>query len=109
MNISLLYDKGFSETLQELWIKWQTHKRYYPNAVMWWTRYIKAQFKKLFVGEGIPRHLDRIRMEDFHYGVTYTAFRDAANTDTLHVTLKELKEKNILATPRTQRTALSWL
>jgi hypothetical protein len=43
MNISLLYDKSFREILQERWTKWQAHKRYYPNAVMWWTRYVKAQ------------------------------------------------------------------
>jgi hypothetical protein len=50
----LLYDRAFWESLQERWIKWHTHKRY-QNAVMWWTRYVKAQLKKLFVGEGIAR------------------------------------------------------
>jgi hypothetical protein len=34
MNISLLYDKSFLEILQERWIKWQAHKRHYPNAVV---------------------------------------------------------------------------
>jgi hypothetical protein len=32
-------------------------------------------------------------MENFYYEAMYAAIRDATNTDTLHVTVKELKAK----------------
>jgi hypothetical protein len=42
MNISRLNDKDFCEVLRQRWNKWQTHKHYYTNDVMW-TRCVKAE------------------------------------------------------------------
>jgi hypothetical protein len=94
MKISLLNDRDFCEVLRERWNKWQTHKRYYPNAVMWWTRYVKAQIRKLFADEGAARRQDRKRMENY-YEATYVAIHDVTSADMLHVTSKDLKGKII--------------
>ena len=38
MNISLLEDNTFCDTLVLLWRKWKTTEKYYPNKTSWWDR-----------------------------------------------------------------------
>jgi endonuclease/exonuclease/phosphatase family metal-dependent hydrolase len=95
MKASLLHDRGFCEVLRDRWTKWKTYKRYYPNAVKWWTVYVKGQIKKFFAGEGAVRRQDRLGMENFYYDAMYAAIGGVTNTATLCEILKELKGRII--------------
>jgi hypothetical protein len=95
MNAFLLHDRGFCEMLRDRWTKCKTYKRYYPNAVKWWTGYVKGQIKKFFAGEGAVRRQDRLGMENIYYDAIYAAIREVTNTATLHGILKELKGRII--------------
>jgi hypothetical protein len=52
MNIGPMKEKTFRNTIKEQWEKWKTHKRHYPNVIMWWDRYTKRMIKQLFIAEG---------------------------------------------------------
>ena len=45
LNTALMREKSHIDTLQEQWEKWRTHKKHYPNSVMWWDRYTKRMIK----------------------------------------------------------------
>ena len=45
MNISYLNEGPFREVLKEQWIWWKEHKKYYPNPVMWWGRYVQGHIR----------------------------------------------------------------
>jgi hypothetical protein len=36
MNVSLLQDATFMSVVTTQWTRWQQHKRFHPNTVMWW-------------------------------------------------------------------------
>jgi len=71
MNVSILEEIGFHETLSGHWRKWQGHKRYYPSIILWWTRYVKPQLKKLFCWAGGEKRRERAAMETFYYAAIY--------------------------------------
>ena len=75
MNISLLEDNIFRDTLMQLWTKWKTTGKYYPNTTSWWDRYIKQRIRQTFLREGASRNRDRRDMEDFYYAAIYHAIR----------------------------------
>jgi hypothetical protein len=93
MNISLLNDKSFCETLKERRAEWQRHKHHYPSVVLWWTRYVKGKIKQLFASEGAERKRDLTRLENFYYEAIYTVIRDVEEIQTLHDALEVLKGK----------------
>jgi len=39
MNLSLLQEATFMSVVKTQWTRWQQHKKFYPNTVMWWGRY----------------------------------------------------------------------
>jgi len=45
VNITLLEESTFQETIKEQWKKWQKYLRSYPNKVEWWDRYVKKTNK----------------------------------------------------------------
>jgi hypothetical protein len=73
MKISLPKNTNFCGTIKQQWAKWQAHKRYYPNTVMWMQRYRKGKVKQLFVSERVARRRDRNRLENFYYEAMYDA------------------------------------
>jgi len=65
MNISLLEDNTFRDTLLLLWCKWKMTGKYYPNKTSWWDRYVKQRIRQTFQREGASGNRDRKDMEDF--------------------------------------------
>jgi hypothetical protein len=63
MNASLLSATDFCDDLQERWTTWRKHGRFYPNPVMWWTRYVKEQIRKYFVFKGAIRRQDLVKLK----------------------------------------------
>jgi hypothetical protein len=51
MNTSLLDDGVFRGTLKQLWTKWKTLTRHFPNKSVWWDRYTKKRIKTTFLRE----------------------------------------------------------
>ena len=49
MNVSLLQDSTFMGVVETQWARWQQHKRFYPNTVMWWGRYAKRIMRQIFI------------------------------------------------------------
>ena len=75
MNISLLEDNTFRDTLMLLWYKWKMTGKYYPNKTSWWDRYVKQRVRQTFQRERASRNGDRKDMEDFYYAPIYDAVR----------------------------------
>jgi len=93
MNTSLLKDATFKHVIQTHWKKWQTRKKYYPNAVVWWERCVKPMIRHLFTREGTERKHDRIILENFYYNAIYKKLNEPTNHETTAITLKHLKAK----------------
>jgi len=93
MNVSYFHEKTFLDQLQTRWARWQQHKRFYPNSVLWWGRYVKRMVLHLFTSEGTKRGQDRQMPENFFHDAIYTALQDATITDMTYVTLKEMAAK----------------
>jgi hypothetical protein len=93
MNASLLSATEFRDDLQERWITWREHGRFYPNPVMWWTRYVKEQIRKYFVCKCAIRRQDRAKLENFYCVAIYDAVRDTAHARTTHIVLNALNGK----------------
>jgi hypothetical protein len=93
MNISLLNEKRFCETIKVRLAVWQRRKHHYPSVVMWWTRYVKDKIKQLFASEGAERKRDLTRLENFYHEAMNTAIRDVEDIQTLHNGLEVLKGK----------------
>jgi hypothetical protein len=49
MNVSHLHDATFMNVVQTQWARWQQHKRFYPNTVMWCGRYAKGMMGQIFI------------------------------------------------------------
>jgi hypothetical protein len=76
-------------------VKWRGHKKFYPNDVVWWARYVKGQIRKFYIGEGTNRRQDRTRLVNFYYDAIYAAVQNTNHTDSTYITLKALKAKMI--------------
>ena len=93
MNVSLLADGGFGETIHTQWKMWQGHKKNYPTVVLWWARYVKGQIKRAFTHKGAEQRRERSNTENFYYEAMYAAIRGGVVTAKIHETLKGLKAK----------------
>jgi len=41
MDPILVTDEHLTQRISSEWVKWQTHKRHYPDLTMWWEWYVK--------------------------------------------------------------------
>jgi hypothetical protein len=55
INVSYLHDKTFRDDLATRWAQWQKHKKFYPNSVLWWGRYVKRMVRQMFTSEGTAK------------------------------------------------------
>jgi hypothetical protein len=79
MNVSLLNESTFIQSIQEGWTRWQTRKKYYPNPVMWWERFVKKTIGETFQREGTERRRDREILENVYYKAIYQVLQTSAN------------------------------
>ena len=93
MNVAYLHEKTFRDNLNTRWTQWQQHKRFYPNTVQWWGRYVKRMVRQIFTSEGTGRRRDRQTLENFYYDAICTVLQADTITDSSYVTLKTLKAK----------------
>jgi hypothetical protein len=91
MNVSFLRETNFRSIIQTQWAKWKTHKKYYPNGVMWWGRYIKRIIRHLLINKGTERRRDRLAMETFYYDAIYNILQETTIQESTSRTLKILK------------------
>jgi len=63
MNISLLDDNIFCDSLMLLWCNWKRNMKYYPNAVLWWNRKVKQRIRQTLQREEASRNRDKKDME----------------------------------------------
>jgi len=68
IDTSYLQETTFRDVIKEQWMRWKRHKKFYPNDVTWWGRYVKGQTRRLFICEGTSRRRVRNSLEHF-YGV----------------------------------------
>ena len=64
------------------WTRWQQHKGFYPNTVMWWGQYAKRMMRQIFIQEGTSRRQDLQTLENFYYEAIYTALQEDKLRDT---------------------------
>ena len=93
MNIFILEDNTFSDSLMLLWCKWKQYMKYYPNTVLWWNRYVKRRIRQTFQREGAWRNRDREDMEDFYCTAIYHALKSPPTTKNLAIAIRRLKVK----------------
>lgn len=105
MLVSILQEVNFLSVMQTQWKRWQQHKRFYPNNVIWWGRYVKRMVRQLFIQEGSSRPKDRQALENFYYEAIYKALQDNVE-DTTFITLKRLKTKIVPLYHETQHLFL---
>jgi hypothetical protein len=65
MNTAILRDAAFQQLLRSHCRRWQTHMKYYPNAVLCWERYVKRTIRQLFQRAGTDRMRDRENLRKF--------------------------------------------
>jgi hypothetical protein len=93
MNIQLMSDKVFCDTITKERDTWKQHIKYYPTTVLWWNRFVKRRIKMTLVTKGAERQRDRKTMETFYY-VTIRRILNYRVISTTNVTkLNELKAK----------------
>ena len=56
MNISLLENITFCDSLMLLWCKWKLNMKCFPSMVLWWNRYVKTRIRQTFQREGASRN-----------------------------------------------------
>jgi hypothetical protein len=83
------------ESMQEEWTRWRNRKKYYPNPVWWWDRFLKKTIRLTFQREGAERRRDREALGNFYYKVIYQALQTPANYARKATELKRLKAKII--------------
>ena len=105
MNISLLEDNKFRDSLMLLWSKWRTTENYYLNKVSWWDRYVKQRIWHTFQHEGASRNRGRREMEDFYYAAIYQTVRSPPPpaTENFAITTRRLKAKILRLTSKYMR------
>jgi len=95
MNVSLLNEPTFMQRIQEEWVRWQNRKKYYPNPVLWWERFVKKTLKLTFQREGAERRRDRETLKNFYYKAIYQVLHTPTNYAHKATELKRLKAKII--------------
>jgi hypothetical protein len=93
MNIQLISDKVFCDTITKERDTWKQHIKYYPKPVLWWNRFFKRRIKMTFVTEGAERQRDRRTMESFYYATIRSILHDGLISTTNVNKLNELKAK----------------
>jgi hypothetical protein len=93
MNIALLRDRAFRETLVTDWRKWQRCAPRFPSVVEWWERVAKKRLRFLFMREGALKRRDEQMMEDFYYACMYDALLDTVGNTRRTEALNLLKAK----------------
>jgi hypothetical protein len=95
MNTSYLNEAAFRDVIKEHWTRWQRHKKFYPNAVTWWGRYVKGQIRRLFISEGTCRRRNRNSSENFYDDALYATLRDTEQPEAKYRTLQALRAKRV--------------
>ena len=98
LDITLLEESTFQETIKEQWKNWQKYLRYYPNKVEWW--------EQLFQREGAERSSDRRELENQYFGMIYRVIREPIPQDVKAIQLRKLKTKITRLHSLQQRGAL---
>ena len=106
MNISLLDDTNFRETLKLDMLKWRKIIQQYPDVVSWWDKYVKGKIRKTFQVEGAVRNTERRTLENFYYDAIYQAIRDHHATANLRQKINRLKAKILRLTSKHMRGIL---
>jgi len=91
MNTRIIRDKTSQKNLANKWKEWGKHQRFYPNKVVWWTRYVKPMLKRYFQREGAECRRERRTLENFYYEAIYDALEKTMETVRKAVLLKKLK------------------
>jgi hypothetical protein len=95
LNSVLREDTDFREKLKEQRSKWRKAKRFYPNSLELWDRYVKRMIERNFQREGTERNKGRNEFENFYYAVMYQAIRNSTNHQNMARILKVMKPKII--------------
>jgi hypothetical protein len=66
MDPTLMADEDLQRRIGTEWVKWQNHKRNYPDKTMWWERYVK-HIQILIRKEQSDRNTDYKLMENHRY------------------------------------------
>jgi len=93
MNITLLEETTFRDTIMVLRSKWKKVVNSCPNKVLWWDKYVKNMLRRSFQCEGAARNRDRKDLEDFYYVAIFQAIRNSTTTENTARTLRRMKEK----------------
>jgi hypothetical protein len=93
MNITLLEESSFRETIKEQWGKWQKCIRYYPNKVICWDKYVKRKIQQTFQLEGAARNRDRRELVNYYNDMIYSVIRDPSPQAKKAIHLRKLKDK----------------
>ena len=72
MNVSLLEDITFFDSLMLLWRKLKQNIKYYPKTLLWWNCYANKRIRQTFQREVATRNRDRKVMEDFYFSAIST-------------------------------------
>jgi len=67
MEPILITDEHLKKRISSEWVKWQTHKRHYPDISMWWERYVKERLPILIRKEQYELNKDYKLMENYLY------------------------------------------
>ena len=75
MDPILINDKHLIKRISSEWVKWQNHKRHYPDITMWWERCVKERLPILIRKEQYERYKDYKIMQNHLYQCRYDILR----------------------------------
>jgi exonuclease III len=91
MNVLYMSEPHSQRRLQESWMMWRQHLKYYLNRLQWWCRYVRRMIQLLFSREGADQRRDRREMENFYYSAIYDALQEHNYNEAKDVILNDSK------------------
>jgi len=98
MNISILEDNSFRDTLRLQITNWRRTIKHYPKKTLWWERHVKKRIRQTFQSEGTARNKDRKDLEEFYYAAIYQQYVTPPNNKepSHHIKTPEGKNNKIV-------------
>jgi hypothetical protein len=85
--------KRIKGKIRHKWAIWKTHKRYYPEATLWWELYIKKQLRYFVHQEEAECRNDHRQMENHLYECIYDILQSSTLQEDKLPALKRYKAK----------------
>jgi hypothetical protein len=93
MDPRMCQNENIQRRVGEEWPEWKEHKRYYPDVLQWWERYVKKRIGPFFRRITAERNADFRKMENYYYTCMYDVIRSDTPEERKLLVLKQYKAR----------------